>query len=357
LAKQFPFYKQPDFKDCGPTCLKIISKYYGKVVSLQEIRNLTETTREGSNLLKLSDAAESMGFKTIALKLSFEKLKEAPMPLIAHWKKSHFVVIYKITKNEVFISDPAYGLITYSQREFIKNWIGNNANNNTQEGIALILEITPYFKQKAWKKEDVGSFKFIYQYLFKYKGLIGQLSLGLLIASLFQLVFPFLTQSIVDVGIQNQDINFIYLILLAQIMLFIGKASVDIFRGWILLHLSTRLNISLVSDFFIKLMKLPIAYFDTRMTGDIMQRINDHSRIENLLTGSTLSTMLSLTNLLVFGLVLFYYATRDLLSPYDPVWKFFTVKSIIFLSFWQGVILAIFEKADLISPGKSFFFC
>lgn len=307
MKKAFAFYKQPDAKDCGPTCLRIVAKYYGKLISLQEIRNLSETTREGSNLLKLSDAAENIGFKTIGVKLDYTKLKEAPLPLVVHFNKNHFVVVYKIKNDTVYISDPAHGLLSYTKEEFIKHWIGNNANEDTKEGIALLLEVTPKFMELDWEKYDKTSFKFLLQYLFKYKSLLTQLLIGLLVGSILQLIFPFLTQSIVDVGIQNQDINFIYVVLAAQLMLFIGKSSVDIFRGWILLHLSTRINISLVSDFFIKLMNLPIAYFDTRMTGDIMQRINDHSRIESLLTGSTLNTLFSLVNLLVFGAVLIYY--------------------------------------------------
>lgn len=307
MKKAFPFYKQADSKDCGPTCLRIIAKYYGKLISLQDIRDLSETTREGSNLLKLSDAAEGIGFKSLGVKLDFNTLKEASFPLIVHWNKSHFVVIYKIKKDIIYISDPSYGLITYTKNEFIKFWIGNNATEDTNEGIALLLEITPKFNQINWEETDKKSFGFLLQYLFKYKSLILQLIIGLTVGSMMQIILPFLTQSIVDVGIQNQDIHFIYLVLIAQVMLFLGQTSVGIFRSWILLHLSARINISLVSDFFIKLMKLPISYFDTRMTGDIMQRINDHSRIESLLTGSTLNTLFSLVNLFVFGAVLIYY--------------------------------------------------
>ncbi len=304
----FPHYKQPDSKDCGPTCLRIISKHYGKLISLKEIREISETTREGSSLLKLSDAAEAMGFKTIGAKLSFEKLIQAPLPLIVHWDKQHFVVVYRIKNDRVFISDPAYGLIQYSKEEFISRWIGNNATEHTQEGVTLLLEPTPLFRKMKWEGKEKRSLGFLFNYLFQYKILIAQLTLGLLVGSLLQLIFPFLTQSIVDVGIQNQDVNFIYLVLFAQIMLFLGRMSVEVLRSWILLHLTTRINISLVSDFFIKLMNLPISYFDTRMTGDIMQRIGDHRRIENLLTGTTLNTLFSFFNLIVFGVVLVYYS-------------------------------------------------
>ncbi|OQD42715.1 ABC transporter ATP-binding protein [Croceivirga radicis] len=323
MKTSFPFYKQPDSKDCGPTCLRIVAKHYGKLISLQEIRELSETTRAGSNLLKLSDAAEAIGFKTIGAKLDFGQLEDVPLPCIVHWNKNHFVVVYAIKKDVVYISDPSYGLITYSKEEFMPRWIGNNATEHTKEGIVLLLEVTPKFKKLHWEDTDKKSLRFLFQYLFKYKGLLVQLCIGLLVGSLLQLIFPFLTQSIVDVGIQNRDINFIYVVLAAQVMLFLGRTSVDIFRSWILLHLSTRINISLVSDFFIKLMALPIAYFDTRMTGDIMQRINDHSRIENLLTGSTLSTLFSMFNLVVFGAVLIYY------SP--TIFGIFAVGSILYI--------------------------
>lgn len=323
MKKAFPVYIQPDSKDCGPTCLRIIAKHYGKLISLQEVRDLSETTREGSNLLKLSDAAEAIGFKSLGVKLDFDTLKDASFPFIAHWNKTHFVVVYSIKKDVVYVSDPSYGLISYTKNDFIARWIGNNATEDTKEGIALLLEITPKFKEINWENTDKKSFRFLFQYLFKYKNLLIQLVIGLIVGSILQLIFPFLTQSIVDIGIQNQDIHFIYIVLFAQVMLFLGQTSVGIFRSWILLHLSTRINISLVSDFFIKLMSLPISYFDTRMTGDIMQRINDHSRIETLLTGSTLNTMFSMVNLFVFGAVLIYYSLS--------IFFIFSVGSIIYI--------------------------
>ena len=311
--KKFPFYKQPDYKDCGPTCLRIISKYYGKTIPLQQIRNLSETTRDGSSLLGLSDAAENLGFRSLGVLIDFSTLvEEVPLPCIVHWNKQHFVVVYKIDKTgKIYISDPSYGLITYEKHEFIRFWIGENADENTEEGIALLLETTPAFFQTEFEdQESKASFSFLSRYLFKYKSLVFQLAIGLLAGSLMSLILPFLTQSIVDVGIQNQDLNFIYLVLIAQVMLFLGKMGIDVIRSWILLHLSTRINISIISDFFIKLMKLPISFFDTRMTGDIMQRINDHHRIEQLLTNSSLNTLFSLVNLIIFSIVLLFYDYR-----------------------------------------------
>ncbi|MFN7774610.1 peptidase domain-containing ABC transporter [Flavobacterium sp.] len=311
--KKFTNYIQADIKDCGPTCLKIISKHYGQTISIQTLRDYCETNREGSNLLFLSEAAEKIGFRSLAIKSDLAKLEEAPLPCILHWNKRHYVVLYKIRKNRFYISDPAHGLIDYYKDEFIKFWIGNNADETTEEGVALLLEPTPRFNQSEFASElamtDKKSFgfAFLFRYLIPYKSFVIQLAIGLLAGSLLQLIFPFLTQSIVDVGIQNQNIHFIYLILFAQLFLFIGRTALELIRSWILLHLSTRINISLISDFFIKLMNLPISFFDVRMTGDIMQRINDHHRIERVLTTSSLNVLFSFINMIVMGAVLAYY--------------------------------------------------
>ncbi len=255
-------------------------------------------------------AADRIGFRSTGIRINFQVLlKKAHLPCITHWGGDHFVVVYKATKDKVFISDPAYGLRVLSRQEFIRGWIGENAYEGTEEGIALILEPTPEFFKKEWEEVNrKSSIWHIVEYLLRYKRLLSQLFLGLLAGTLLQLIVPFLTQSIVDIGIQRKDIQFIYLVLFAQIMLFLGKASIEIIRTWILLHISTRVNISLVSDFFIKLMNLPIGFFDTRITGDILQRINDHKRIERLLTQTSLNTLFSFVNLLIFGGILFVYS-------------------------------------------------
>lgn len=310
---KFPNYIQPDNKDCGPTCLRIISKYYGKSIPLQIIRDIAETTREGSSLLSLSDAAERIGFKTLGVKANVQMLmKEIPLPCILHWHNVHFVVLYKVKKKQndyiFYISDPSYGLITYNSQDFLKAWIGNNADTDVSEGVALLLETTPEFSKNDWDgNNDKTRLSYLFKYLLKYKALFIQLIVSLFATSLISLIFPFITQSVVDVGIQNQDVNFIFIVLLSQIMLFTGKAAIEVIRSWILLHLSTRINISIVSDFFIKLMNLPISFFDTRMTGDIMQRISDHHRIEQLLTNSSLNTIFNLFSLVVYSVILLLY--------------------------------------------------
>ncbi len=305
--KKFSFYKQLDAMDCGPTCLRMIAKHYGKTYTLQYLREKSFITREGVSLLGVSDAAESIGMRTLAVRLPYDKLEEVPLPCIAHWRQKHFVVIYKIEKDKLHIADPAFGLVKYSSKEFIDAW-GTTIVDGEKQGILLLLEPTPDFHQKEdeSKLEKTG-FKFLFSYLFNYKKFLIQLFIGMVLGSILQLIFPFLTQSLVDFGINNQNIGFIYTILLAQLMLFFGKTSVEFIRSWILLHIGTRVNISIISDFLIKLMKLPLSFFDTKTLGDILQRIGDHQRIERFLTSTTLNILFSMINLIIFGFVLALY--------------------------------------------------
>lgn len=331
----FPFTKQLDAMDCGPACLKMVAAYYGKKYSVQKLRKAAYITREGVSLLGISDAAESIGFRTLGVRIDFEKLvQENPLPCIVHWQQKHFVVVYRIEKKKndfiVHVADPAHGLIKYSKSEFLKGWI-STSNNNLNQGVALILEPTPDFYIQKDEKLNRKSLTFLLKYLKPYKGILFQLFLGLLIGSLLQLIFPFLTQSIVDIGIKNQDIGFITIILIGQLFLFAGQTSVTIIRSWILLHISTRINISLISDFLIKLMKLPLGFFDSKMIGDLLQRINDHQRIENFLTASTLQILFSVINLLVFAIVLGIYSLKILIifligSLFYVVWVLIFMK-------------------------------
>ena len=335
---KFPFYQQPDTMDCGPTCLRMVAKHYKRSISLEKIRRLSDTTRSGSSLKNIADAAEKIGFKTLGVKIDFKSLaKEAPLPCIVFWNENHFIVVHKIKNNKVYVADPAHGLLTYAKQEFIDNWIGKQANETTEEGIVLLLEPTVKLKEK--EEDDVAQKKgigFLMQYLFGYKRFLYQLGLGLFSVSLLQLIFPFLTQSIVDIGIQNKNMHFLYLVLVGQLFVFLGRTLIEISRGWILLHLSTRINISLVSDFLIKLMKLPIAFFDSKMTGDIMQRIGDHSRIEQLLTNQSLSVLFSAFNFLVFGTVLAIY-----ILPILGIFLVGTVLYFVWVSFFMK------KRADL----------
>jgi len=309
----FPFYKQLDAMDCGPSCLRMIAKFYGKSYSLNTLREKSYLSRDGVSMMGISEAAESIGFRTMGVSLTPEKLfSTAPLPLVVHWQQKHFAVVYKVTRDMVFVADPAFGLVKYSKAEFLKNWISVHEDGE-KKGLAMLLETTPDFYAEEGEVIDKSSFRFLLSYLKPHRKYIIQLILGMLLGSILQLIFPFLTQSIVDVGISNNDINFIYLILVAQLVLFISRMSVDFIRGWILLHLSTRMNISLISDFLIKLMKLSLGFFDIKLIGDILQRIGDHRRIEHFLTTSSLNIMFSLFNLVIFGIVLAVYSWKILL--------------------------------------------
>jgi ATP-binding cassette subfamily B protein len=290
----------------------MIARHYGRHYNLQYLREQSHISREGVSLLGISDAAEAIGFRTLGARLRFSQLlKEAPKPCIVHWRQRHFVVVYKTSRKYIWVADPAHGKIRYRHDEFLKGWVSLEMEGEAG-GIALILEPGPDFFEREGQADRRLSFSFLFRYLRPYRKLLGQLGLGVLAASLIQLLMPFLTQAIVDIGITNQDVSFIYLVLLAQLMLFFSRTAVEFIRGWILLHISSRLNISLISDFLIKLMKLPLRFFDSRMVGDLMQRIADHRRVENFLTGSSLHILFSVVNLLVFGLVLAIYDLRIL---------------------------------------------
>lgn len=307
--RAFPFYKQLDAMDCGPTCLRMVAKHYGGNYSLQKLRQWAEIGKEGVNLLGIARAAEQIGFRTLAVKTSVQKLAaDAPLPCIVHWQQTHFVVVYRLQKNKILVADPAKGLISYSRAEFESAW-ATTVDDGERAGIALLLEPTPRFFERAEDEPEVQKIGFgsLSGYLWRYKGLLVQLGLGLLAGSVLQLAMPFLTQSVVDVGIQTRNLHFIQLILVAQLLLFVGRVSVNFIRSWILMHISIRLNLSILSDFLSKLLRLPISFFDTKHTGDIMQRIGDHSRIEQFLTGTSLTTLFSVMTLFVYGIVLATY--------------------------------------------------
>ena len=307
--KSFPHYSQHDVMDCGPTCLRMVSAFYGKRYSLEGLREKSFITREGVSMLGISEAAEKIGFRSICVQVSYEMLTEAPLPCIVHWNQQHFVVVYKLDNKHVWVADPGAGKLKYTREEFCRCWLSAKKDGEGT-GVVLLLEPTPefYAQEDEGEKTDYKGFGFLYSYLRPYKQLVGQLLLGLLLGSMIQLMLPFLTQSIVDFGINNRNLGFIYLVLIAQLMLSFSSSAVEFIRGWILLHLGTRINIALISDFLIKLMKMPIAYFDSKMTGDILQRINDHKRIQDFLTGSSLSVIFSVFNIIIFGIVLLVYS-------------------------------------------------
>ena len=299
--------------ECGATCLRMIAKYYGKEYSAETMQRLCLVTREGVSMLSISDAAEYLGFRTVCGRITLEKVVEQrPFPCILHWNQEHFVVLYDVkTRRDgehIFcIADPGKNLLQLDEDTVRNAWISTRTRGE-EKGILMALQTTPAFYEKSDEKRRMERpFHFLWGYMKPYKRYFVQLLLGLALGSVLQLIFPFLTQAIVDKGIEGKNLNLIYLILLGQLMLVASRASVDFIRRWILLHISTRVNISLLSDFLIKLMKLPMAFFDTKLVGDLIQRIQDHDRVERFLTAQTLSVMFSAFSFVVFGAVLLYY--------------------------------------------------
>lgn len=305
----FPSFKQHDVMDCGPTCLKMVAKYYGKDINISTLRQLSRISREGVSLGGISEAAEQIGFKSLGVKITFEQLdQEATLPCILHWGQNHFVVLppqnYNSNKSSgILIADPSAGLIKIDKAAFLEQWISDDGH-----GICLLLETTPVFFEQEEDKNVNVSWHTLFFYLKQHRRFFVQVILGLLVGSLLQLIFPFLTQSIIDKGINTQDLQFIYIVLAAQLMLFFARTVIEFIRSRLLLFISTRINISLLTGFWHKLMRLPISYFDTKLTGDIQQRIQDQHQIESFLTGSSLSVLFSVINLFVFSIVLIIYS-------------------------------------------------
>ena len=293
---------------CGIACLQMICSYYHKEYTLERLANCCFATTEGVSLLGISEAARKLGLNTTCGRMTIGQLAQVPLPCILHWNQNHFVVLYKIRRGKTFyIADPGKGKIRYTKEEFKSHWISTTSQGE-EKGVAMFLEPTAEFgKLKGEEAEGIHSFRFLMGYLKQYRRYFVQIALGLLVGSLLQLILPFLTQAIVDLGIKHRDIQLIWLILLGELMIVIGRTSTDFIRRWLLLHISMRINISLVSDFFIKLLKLPMSFFDTKLMGDLLQRMNDHSRVQSFLTNQTLSVMFTTLSFLIFGIILAYY--------------------------------------------------
>jgi len=302
--KRFPFYQQQDQVDCGPTCLKMLTKYFGRTFSIQKLRSLCQITKGGVTFLDMSQAAEKLGLHSIGFKADVAQMKELELPCILHWRQNHFVILYLVKKDMFYIADPSVGLLRLTEKEFTNNWMASSEYN---DGVALFVNTTPRFYDQEDEQTSKLSWAFITRYLWSYKSLLTQMVLALAMGTILQLIAPFLTQSIVDLGINNHNLTFIQLILVAQVMIFIGSTGMDFIKSWIMLHISTRVNLSILTDLLIKLMKLPMSFFDTKTAGDIMQRISDEKRIESFLTGSTLSIVFSSINFVVFAVVIAIY--------------------------------------------------
>lgn len=337
---------QIDAMDCGPSCIGMVVQYYGRKADMPSIREKCSLGREGVSLLAISQTSESLGFKTLGGRVSFNTLsQDVKLPLIAHWNQNHFVVVYRIKKRwngkyTIFVADPGKGLLEYDRDEFCKHWI-STATCSEEKGIVLLLEPTENFYKESEEyctsKTPERQLSFLWSYIKNYKGYFALISLGLALGAMIQIIVPFLTQAIVDTGIGDKNISFIWLILLAQTMLLVSRTLVDFIRNKILLHISTRINLSLISDFFIKLMKLPMKFFDTKLMSDLLQRIEDHKRVEQFLSSSSLSIIFSVFTFAIFGGVLYLYNL--------PIFVIFLIGSLAY-SVWITLFLRKRKKLD-----------
>lgn len=313
FPKRFPHFKQNNSSDCGPTSLRMIARHYGLDYSTEMLRKHCHITRHGVNLLGISEAAEYIGFETAGVKVTFEQLaEEGVFPCILHWNQNHFVVCYGIEKckhgeYKIHISDPASQRLTYTKDEFERCWIGPQANENSN-GVALMLEPGYDFGkiEDEYRKNSRSMLSFV-RYFTPYRSMIGQLVLAMLVGSVIQMILPFLSQAMVDQGINGRNLNIITLILFAQLGFFVATLSIDYIRSWIMLHMNSRIDIQLIADFLIKLTAMPLQFFDSRMTGDILQRIGDHGRIKNFLLSNSMRIIFSLINFVVYLAILAYY--------------------------------------------------
>lgn len=307
MPKRFPFYPQLEAMDCGSTCLRMVAKFYGRFYSLEYLREISNTGKDGVSLLDLSEAAEIIGLKTLAVEADIVQLQDViPKPCIINWGNNHFVVVYHQDSAKVWIADPAQGKYKLNNDKFIQKWIGEEAEIENS-GIVLICQSTPDFYTFNGKEPLKGSWQYVSNYFKQYKALIFQIIIGLFLGSTLQLLFPFFIKSIVDIGINNNDLSFIALVLIAQLILFISQISVEFIRNWNILHVGSRVNISLLSDFLIKLTKLPFRFFDTKLPGDLIQRFNDHERVQKFISSTSLISIFSILNLLAFGVVLLFW--------------------------------------------------
>ena len=323
--------------DCGPTCLQIIASYYGKFFTLSRLRELCYVNREGVSMLGVSDAAISLGFRTVGVKISLDELiNKATLPCIVHLNRNHYVVVYKATKKKIYVSDPGQQLMKYSIEEFSNQWL-KQQGSETPVGFALLLEPTPKFYSESEDESKKFNFRYIFKYLRPYKAFIVQIFLSLLLSSGIGLIMPFMTQSIVDVGIGTGNSRFVLMILIAQMVLTFGQMANSLIRNWLMLHVTTRMSISIVSDFLIKLMKLPISFFDSKNVGDIIQRIGDSGRIQSFLTGSLISIIMAVVTFIIYSIVMTSYSLRIL--------GIFLLGSILYVG-WIALFLKRRRKLD-----------
>lgn len=307
MIKKFPFQAQLDSVDCAPACLDMITRHYGKNIGMEEIKASFELNTKGSSFEDVQKVASQYCLETMAVKVTVDRfIDDVPLPCIAHWYGNHFVVIYAKNEKHIHIADPAIGKKKITIEEFKKNWL---ISKDSDEGLLLLVNPTSEFEKLKGNKSESFGIEFLKPYVLPYKKYGVQLMLGLFLASIIQIIMPFLTQKIVDYGINLQDMGFIAVVSIAMVGFYVALTAVEIIRSWILLHITGRINIQLISDFLYKLLELPIAYFDKVSKGSLMNKIDDHHKLRAFFAIDTLEMIFSVFNILVFSIILAYFDT------------------------------------------------
>lgn len=346
--KRFPVEYQMDSQDCGPASLKIIAKYFGRYYSLQYLRDRCGITKEGVSLLDISTGAESIGLRTLAIKCTLnDVVSKVPLPAIVFWNENHFVVVYNADKKYIWISDPAKGRVKYTHEEFRKGWYPKGEEN----GVLLAVEPTVDFqKSEAEKTQRKSTFSGILRYFFPYKKQFGLVLGIMLVVTLLQAVLPFISKAVIDVGIKTSDVNFIHMVLFGNICILASVMAFNVLRDWVLLHITSRVNIALISDYLIKLMKLPVTFFENKLLGDILQRAQDHERIRSFIMNNSLALIFSSLTFIIFTIILLVYNAN--------IFYIFLAGSACYIV-WVLLFLSIRKKLDweyfeLLSKNQSY---
>ncbi|MDB5146268.1 MAG: transporter ATP-binding protein [Mucilaginibacter sp.] len=349
MLKSFPTDRQLDMMDCGPSCLKIIAKHYGKYYSLQHLRDKCGVSREGVSFLDLSYAGESIGLRSMATSSTIEDLTHiVPLPAIIHWDNSHFVVVYKVSAKKVYLSDPAKGLVSYPVRDLERYWY----DESRERGSVLIIEPQADFKQREAgdRIERKKTIENIISYFTPYKRSFLNVFVVMLVATLLQAFLPFISKAVIDIGIHTNDLHFINIVLIANITIILCMTLSNAVRDWILLHVTSRINIALISDYLIKIMRLPVTFFENKMVGDILQRANDNERIRSFITNNSLNLLFSGLTFLIFSIILLIYN--------GIMFSIFFAGSVLYI-FWVLAFMKVRKKIDweyfgLVSKNQSF---
>ena len=348
ILHRFPVDYQMDSQDCGPACLKIIAKYFGRFYSLQYLRDRCGITKQGVSLENLSTGAESLGLRTLAIKCTLDDIiNKIPFPAILFWRDSHFIVVYHANKKYIWVSDPAKGRIKYTHEDFKAGWY----KKGETLGVLLAIEPTIDFKRSKVEKEiEKNSFISILRYFIPYKNSFATIFFIMLVVTLLQGMLPFISKAVIDVGIKSSDINFINMVLIGNISILVSITIFNVIRDWILMHITSRVNIALISDYLIKLMKLPVTFFENKLLGDILQRARDHERIRNFIMNNSLSLIFSILTFIIFGIILL---------TYNPIiFYIFLGGSILYVA-WVLLFLRIRKRLDweyfeLVSQDQSY---